>query len=135
MFSPIQNSRPTSCFNHPPTERLPRALSLRVKRQECEAGHALPLLVKLRISGAKTTLPHMPSWRSQGQNLLYPTQLCYCRNRVSSCHITICSPTRYTTFVMVEYLFTICLTARHVSDLQVHPQEHLQTVCCWFGMC
>ena len=39
--------------------------------------------------------------------------------------IYICSPTRYTTFVMVEYLFTICLTARHVSDLQVHPQEHL----------
>ena len=37
----------------------------------------------------------------------------------------ICSPTRYTTFIMVEYLFTICLTARHVSDLQVHPQEHL----------
>ena len=37
----------------------------------------------------------------------------------------ICSPTRYTTFVMVEYLFTICLTARHVSDLQVHPQEQL----------
>ena len=37
----------------------------------------------------------------------------------------ICSPTRYTTFVMVEYLFTICLTARHVSDLQVHPQENL----------
>ena len=36
----------------------------------------------------------------------------------------ICSPTRYTTSVMVEYLFTICLTARHVSDLQVHPQEH-----------
>ena len=22
-----------------------------------------------------------------------------------------CSPTRYTTFVMIEYLFTICLTA------------------------
>ena len=37
----------------------------------------------------------------------------------------ICSPTRYTTPVMVQYLFTICLTARHVSDLQVHPQEHL----------
>ena len=33
------------------------------------------------------------------------------------------SPTSYTTFVTVEYLFTICLTARHVSDLQVHPQE------------
>ena len=24
---------------------------------------------------------------------------------------------------MVEYLFTIRLTARHVSDLKVHPQE------------
>ena len=41
----------------------------------------------------------------------------------SVCYI--CSPTRYTTFVMVEYLFTICLTALYVSDLQVHPQEHL----------
>ena len=49
----------------------------------------------------------------------------YCRNHVSSCNINICSPTRYTTFVMVEYLFTICLTARHVADLQVHPQERL----------
>ena len=37
----------------------------------------------------------------------------------------ICSPRRYTTSVMVEYLFTISLTARHVSDLQVHPQERL----------
>ena len=37
----------------------------------------------------------------------------------------ICSPTSYTDFITVEYLFTICLTARHVSDLQVHPQEHL----------
>ena len=37
----------------------------------------------------------------------------------------VCSPTRYTTFVMVEYLLAICLTARHVSDVHVHPQEHL----------
>ena len=29
----------------------------------------------------------------------------------------------HVTYKDVEYLFTICVTARHVSDLQVHPQD------------
>ena len=32
----------------------------------------------------------------------------------------ICSPARYITFVMVEYLFTVCLTARHISDRSIY---------------
>ena len=29
---------------------------------------------------------------------------------------------------MVEYLFTICLAARHVSDLQVHPHPDAENL-------
>ena len=50
---------------------------------------------------------------------------CWQLNTSISTKYYIWSPTRYTTFVMLEYLFTTCLTAQYVSDLQVHPQEHL----------
>ena len=32
---------------------------------------------------------------------------------------------------MVEYLFTICLTARHVSDLQVQPHVDGRIILRW----
>jgi hypothetical protein len=67
--------RPSVEFTQPAIwywEPFPRG----IKRRRVKLTTHLPLVSGLRMSGAVTPLPHMPSWRAQGQ--IYPLE----RNRI-----------------------------------------------------
>ena len=59
-------SRPALASTHPPIQWAMRAVSLKRKQPDFEVTTHLPLVLRLRISAAIRSLPHMPVWNAQG---------------------------------------------------------------------
>jgi len=61
FFLFIRTSRPAAEFIQPPIQWVLFALSVEIKKLSYEADHLLYLLLRLKISGAVLSLPHVPS--------------------------------------------------------------------------